>query len=120
MDIIDGIRFENSHSSETVIFNFYTWVEVIKAIIVKYANKTEREAEHLVSMSPILCNPVDNYMSVVMRSHESEYHWAMLITYGEGYWENGVNLNEPDGYFDWENEYRKKNNLAEECFIFID
>jgi hypothetical protein len=44
----------------------------------------------------------------------------MLIAYGDQYWTTGVSPNEPDGYFEWEKEYKEKNKLAEENFIFSD
>ncbi len=118
MKIIDGIRFNDPDG--TVTFNFYSWVELLKAIIVKYENKTETEAEALVLTSPIVSNPISDYMSAALRSHESEYHWAMLITHGEGYWKNGIDHNEPEGYIEWEKEYRDKHGLAEDSFIFDD
>ncbi|MDR9946454.1 hypothetical protein MX989_10220 [Enterobacter sichuanensis] len=81
MKVIDGIRFNDSN--ESVVFNYYSWVELIKAIIVKYANKTEGEAERIVLASPLVRITENDYMSVALRSHESEYHWAMLIAYGD-------------------------------------
>lgn len=44
----------------------------------------------------------------------------MLIVYGERYWEKGINSQEPEGYFEWETQYRKDHNLAEESFEFND
>ncbi|GAB6015733.1 MAG: hypothetical protein Lm2023SU_20910 [Serratia ureilytica] len=47
--LVDGILFRDENdSNETVVFNFYTWVEMLKAIIVKYAQKSESDAELLV------------------------------------------------------------------------
>jgi len=108
MKVIDGIRFNDSN--ESVVFNYYSWVELIKAIIVKYANKTEGEAERIVLASPLVRITENDYMSVALRSHESEYHWAMLIAYGDQFWTKGVSPNEPEGYFEWEKEYKKKIN----------
>ena len=116
VNVIDGLRFYNSE--ECIVFNFYSWVELLKAIIVKYANKTESEAERLVLNSPIACGQVNDFMSVAIRGHESEYHWAMLIVHGERYWMNGIELDEPNGYFDWEKEYRRTHGLKETCFEF--
>lgn len=108
MNITDGIRFNNSN--QTIIFNHYSWVELIKAIIVGYANKTESEAERIVLASPLVRITENDYMSVALCSHESEYHWAMLIVYGDQYWTKGVSSNEPEGYFEWEKEYKEKIN----------
>lgn len=59
-------------------------------------------------------------MSVALRSHENEYHWAMTIVYGERYWDKNISAEEPQDYFEWEIEYRFKNNLAKESFEFFD
>lgn len=59
-------------------------------------------------------------MAACMRSHESEYHWAMLIAFGEQYWLKGISQDEPDDYFEWESKYKKIKGLAEESFIFLD
>ncbi|WP_338307101.1 hypothetical protein [Escherichia coli] len=61
---------------------------------------------------------IESYNDVTFYSHEVEYHWAMLIAYGEFYWEKGISSQEPEGYFEWEAQYRKNHNLAEESFEF--
>ncbi|CAI1588396.1 hypothetical protein [Serratia fonticola] len=117
--IVDGIVFKDEDDpEETVVFNFHTWVEMLKAIIVKYANKKEEEAESMVLSSSLVCKPIDNYMAVCLRSHELEYHWAMLIAYGEQFWLKGVSSKQPDDYLMWDEKYRKDHNLAEESFVF--
>ncbi|QEU62919.1 hypothetical protein KDRO_F08550 [Kluyveromyces lactis] len=119
--IVDGVVFKDEDDpEETVIFNFHTWVEMLKAIIVKYANKKEDEAESMVLSSSLVCKPIDNYMAVSLRSHELEYHWAMLIAYGEQFWLKGVSSKQPDDYLIWDENYRKDHNLAEESFVFSD
>ena len=118
MKIKDGLRFTDSE--QIVIFNFHSWTQLLKGIIVKYAKKSIQEAEQLALTSPLICVPTHDYMSVVLRSHESEYHWAMLIVYGEGYWRCGISSREPDGYLESEKEYKAKNNLAQDLFEFID
>ncbi|MDP8798832.1 hypothetical protein ACMHYR_11935 [Serratia marcescens] len=117
--LVDGILFRDENdSNETVVFNFYTWVEMLKAIIVKYAQKSESDAELLVLSSSLVSKPINSYTAVCLRSHEIEYHWAMLIAYGEQYWLKGVESKQPDGYFDWDVQHRKEHNLAEESFVF--
>jgi hypothetical protein len=118
-NMVDGLRFEDD-DGEVVIFNFKTWVNVIKAIIVKYTNKSEEEAERLVMSSSLVNKPISNYIGVTLRSHETEYHWAMLIAYGERYWDKGISSDEPDGYSEWEYKYRELHQLAKESFEFDD
>lgn len=117
----DGLLFKNENDpSETVIFNYYSWVEIIKAIIVKYADRTLNEAELLIENSKTINSPIENYMDAMVLCHDFEYHWAMLIVYGDQYWLRGISSQEPNGYFEWETQYRKDHNLAEESFVFID
>lgn len=119
--IVDHILFVNDKNpAENIIFNFHTWVEIIKAIMVKYANKSEDEAVSLMFASPLVNNALDSYMAIVVRCHELEYHWAMELAYGEQYWQKGISSQEPEGYFEWEEQYRKDHNLAEESFVFSD
>ncbi|MGF6189703.1 hypothetical protein [Serratia sp. 2723] len=119
--IVDHILFVNDKKpTENIIFNFHTWVEIIKAIMVKYANKSEDEAISLMFASPLVNNALDGYMAIVVRCHELEYHWAMELAYGEQYWQKGISSQEPEDYFEWEEQYRKDHNLAEESFVFSD
>ncbi|MCP9270526.1 hypothetical protein M5U04_21275 [Xenorhabdus sp. XENO-1] len=115
-NIIDGIVLTDEiDPNKKVIFNFYTWVEVLKAIIVKYANKSESEAEDLLLNHPAVYLPT-NYSNIWTLSHESEYEWAMAIVYGHGYWQRGIPAYEPEGFEEWEEQYRKEHNLAEFSF----
>ncbi|MDT3668671.1 hypothetical protein ROK90_22145 [Cronobacter dublinensis] len=93
---------------------------VIIGLVVKCTDKSKQEAEDLVFHSPIICGALNNYMSVVLRSHEKEYHWTMTIAYGDRYWDKDIRAEEPDDYFEWESKYREKNGLAKESFEFID
>ncbi|MCP9270522.1 hypothetical protein M5U04_21255 [Xenorhabdus sp. XENO-1] len=118
--IVDGIVFiDEDDPNEKIIFNLYTWAEMLKAIIVKYANKSESEAEHLVLNHPAVCGKIDDYMSVAMRSQEPEYDWAMMIVYGHGYWQKGIPSKEPEGFYEWDEQYRKDHHLAEFSIEFI-
>lgn len=119
--IIDHIIFVNEKkTTENIVFNFYTWIEIIKAIMVRYANKSEDEAMLLMFSSPLVNKALDNYMAVVVRCHELEFHWAMELVYGEQYWEKGISYQEPDDYLEWDKQYRKEHNLAEDSFVFSD
>lgn len=119
--IIDHILIvDDKNPKDRVIFNFHTWVEVIKGIMVKYANKSQNEAESIILASPLVNNALNNYMAIVVRCHEYHYHWAMLLAYGEQYWLKGISSDLPEDYFEWDEQYRKDHNLAEESFVFID
>ncbi|AOM41993.1 hypothetical protein [Xenorhabdus hominickii] len=116
-NIVDGIIITHEDNpNKKLIFNFYSWVEVLKAIIVKYANKSESEAEYLVLNHPAVYGYKNSYMSVALLGHESEYDWAMLMAYGHEYWEKGVPAYEPEGFDEWLEQYKKEHNLAR--FIF--
>jgi hypothetical protein len=115
---LDGLLFLDENKRDEIIFNYATWREIIKAIIVKFSGKTYQEAENLVSNSPITNAPPENSSSVLFLSHDLEYHWAMLIAHGENYWLHGVNLEAPDCYLEWDRNYRLKNGLAEESFVW--
>ncbi|EKK3982532.1 hypothetical protein EHJ14_21090 [Cronobacter sakazakii] len=120
-NITDGIIFEENESSPNkIVFNFRSWVNIIIGLVIKYTDKSKQEAEDLVFQSPIICGALNNYRSVALRSHETEYHWAMTIVYGERYWDKNISVEEPQDYFEWESEYRLKNNLAKESFEFFD
>ncbi len=120
-NIKDGIQFiDENNTNEKVIFNFHSWLSLIKGIIINYGKKSENEAESLLLNSSIVNTSLETYMAACMRSHESEYHWAMLIAFGEQYWLKGISQDEPDDYFEWESKYKKIKGLAEESFIFLD
>lgn len=115
----DNLVFINpDNPKETLIFNFHSWAEVVRGIIVKYGNTSQEQARNLLEQSAVYKTALDSYMGVALTAHDLEYHWAMLIVHGEMYWHRGISSIEPDGYFEWEAEYRKTHNLAEESFVF--
>ncbi|MFK7050534.1 hypothetical protein FLACOL_00248 [Flavobacterium columnare] len=113
----DELVFIDNETGEKLIFNFNTWIEVIKGIIVKYTNKDSLEAEDLIMKRNFLMP--ETYNQVIFYSHDTEYHWAMLLVYGDNYWLNGINSDEPIDYLEWDQEYRKVNSLKEESFEFV-
>ena len=115
----DGILFRDLEGNDEVIFNYLTWVEIIKAIIVEFSKKTPQAAEELVINSSISNIPPANSNEVFILSHELEYHWAMLIVHGERYWSRGVSSKLPEGYFEWDHKYRVENGLAKESFVHL-
>jgi hypothetical protein len=69
--IVDGIVIVNDRDPrESVVFNFRTWVEIIKGLMVQYAGKTEKEAASILLNSPLVENALRSYMAVGLRAHE--------------------------------------------------
>jgi hypothetical protein len=117
--IVDGILFINDRDpAESVIFNFHTWVSIIRAIIIDYAGKSEKEADSILMNSWLVKEALDDYMAVVVRAHELDYHWAMILVHGERYWWRGIDSIEPEGFWEWEVKYRKDHDLMAEDFVF--
>ena len=116
----DGLAFVNpENSDESVLFNWYSWAEIVKGNMVKYGHKSYEEAHQLLTDDPIFQTAADSYDDVYFTSYESEYHWAMLIIHGDQYWYyKGIDSTRPEDYFEWETPYRKKHKLAEYNFIF--
>lgn len=114
----DGLLFIDEKNKELdVTFNYYTWIELLKGIMVKYGKLSVEEANHIAITNQLILTSADNYSEAIMTAHESEYHWAMSIAQGDGYWTRGFSL-KPEGYDEWEEQYIKENNLAESSFDF--
>lgn len=111
----DGLRFRDEESEDEVIFNYYSFCEILKWIIVKYADRTYEEADCLVRKHPVSEVP-KSFSEVTLITHELEYHWAMLIAHGNMYWLRGIasDFNSfSDEYFEWEDSIRKRYQLKE-------
>lgn len=118
-DIKDGLIFSDDENPEVkVIFNFYSWVKIVEATIVKYGKLTPEEAKRLVEMSGVCQNTINSYLGVALISHELMYDWAMHIAFGSNYWEKGIDSEPPEDYFSWLNQYTVEHDLAEDIFIF--
>lgn len=114
------LKFTDEKTQDTIVVYFSSWLSIIKGILIKYAHKTEKEANEILKKG--YYKKPTSYFQAIAMAYELEYHWAMLGAYGEMYWlaENGgVSSQEPDDYFDWyDDSYIKENNLKEP-FIFI-
>lgn len=114
--IKDNLIFINEENpKEKVIFNFYSWVRLVEGTIVKYCRKSPDEAKVLVESSSVCRYPIEDYLDAMMISHNTEYHWALFITYGNNYWEKGISSDIPD---DWYDQYILKHNLAKYTFNY--
>lgn len=117
--LTDGIVFRDKQGDH-VVFNHYTWINILYGIFQKYAHCSAPQAKALILSSPISNRTIDHYdaMTVSLTAHEEEYHWAMLIAHGEGYWRRGISSDFPADYDEWYDAYVKENGLAEESVEF--
>jgi hypothetical protein len=108
--------FTEDKTGDKIGIYYHSWLSIIKEILIKYAHKTIEEAN--VILEKQYYQKPENYFDVVFMSHELEYHWAMLGAYGEQYWQKGISSKEPDGYYEWCDNYIKENNLNEPFELF--
>lgn len=94
----DGLRFENK--VEGVVFNHYSFCELIKHIMVKYGNITYEIATEKLANS-FLVNAPESFEEVSFLRHELVFHWAMLTMHGDMYWTKGI----PSDFNDFKEEY---------------
>lgn len=118
IDDDDPYFLDNKEKKEGIVFNFYSWLEVIKGIMVKYAHKSAAEAQSLIVASSLIDKAAD-YQGIKFLSQQSEYHWAMELADGE-YWQKGISTDFPEGYLEWNGQYRKDHNLAATSFKLIE
>ena len=118
MLVKDGLVFVDNDSNEEVVFNYYTFREIIVGILMQYAGETEAHARKLVESFSYFDKPIETYSDVVFFSRETEYHWAMLIKHGDGYWLKGISPDLPEDYYEWEDKFIVENNLSKSSFEF--
>ncbi|MHA8115696.1 hypothetical protein ACX122_21900 [Kosakonia cowanii] len=117
----DGLLFINEDNpGESVIVNFYTFVCLIKGIIIAYGKISETEAKYIINSSPMLTVPPQNYLAACLLGHEEEYYWAMITAHGERYFEKGFSYAVPNGYYEWESKYIKDHNLKTHSLVYKD
>ena len=110
----DGLVFKDEDGQ--VIFNQYSFCELVKHLLVELVGISYEEASQIVERSP-LAAPVDNAMDVAIFSHDLPYYWAMFSYYGNGYWwgDKGIPAQpeDMDAYFALEKQIMEKHNLKE-------
>ncbi|WP_324021344.1 hypothetical protein GC090_08240 [Pantoea sp. JZ29] len=117
--IKDGLKYvSENNSNETVTVNFYSWVNLIKGIMIFYGMKTEDEAQSIIDDNPLFNNPPHDYFEACLLGHDDEYYWAMVMSHGDRYFEKGFSRVAPDDYYEWESNYLKEHGLASETLIF--
>ena len=110
----DGLVFKDENGQ--VIFNQYSFCELVKHMLVELVGISYEEASQTVERSP-LAAPVSNVMEVVVFSHDLPYYWAMFFYYGNGYWwgDKGIPAQpeDMDAYEALENKIMEKYDLKE-------
>jgi len=109
----DNLRFEDS--SEGVVFNHYSFCELIKYIMIEYGKVTYKEADQKLNSSFLIKEP-ESMNDVGFFSHELEFHWAMLVLHGEMYWLRDIPSdfnNFKEEYIAWEQYIMNKYDLKE-------
>lgn len=76
----DGIVFKDEDGQ--VIFNQYSFCELVKHLLVELVGISYEEASQTVERSP-LAEPVTDALGVAIFSHDLPYYWAMCFYYGE-------------------------------------
>lgn len=104
--------FTDNKTGDKVGMYYNVWLFIIKCIIIKYAHKTVQEADDILKREPYYKKP-ENYYNVLCKSHDTEYHWAMLGVYGDLYWLKGISSDTPVGYDEQYDNCIKENNLNE-------
>ena len=113
----DGLVFKDEDGQ--VIFNQYSFCELVKHLLVELVGISYAEASQTVERSP-LAAPVADALGVAVFSHELPYYWAMFFYYGNGYCQKDIPAQpeDMDAYEALENKIMEKYHLKEP-FIWI-
>lgn len=115
----DGLEFLDDETNEKVVFNYYTFREILKGCIVHYGNTDLTSAEKSIAQWHALKVPIESVDHVYFFSHEHPYHWAMICLHGEGYWQRYPGLEKiPTDFNQWEDNFVTQHNLCKTIFEF--
>ena len=84
----DGLVFKDENGQ--VIFNQYSFCELVKHLLVELVGISYEEASQTVERAP-LAEPVADAVGVAIFSHDRPYYWAMVfllwerLLVGKGY-----------------------------------
>ena len=109
----DGLVFKDENRQ--VIFNQYSFCELVKHLLVELVGISYEEASQTVERAP-LAEPVADAVGVAIFSHDRPYYWAMFFCYGNGYWwEKGIPAQpeDMDAYEALEKKIMEKCHLTE-------
>lgn len=85
--LMDGIVFYDGQ--DKVIFNQYSFCELIKYLLVEFVGISYEDASNQVDHSS-LAEPISDVMEIYLLNHELPYYWAMCLYYGNCYWQKGI------------------------------
>lgn len=108
---VDNMIFYDEQGKNKLIFHRHTWLSLLKGILIHYFKYTEHDAETLINHSTLCHLKHLNYYTVMMLCHEEVYHWAMILCYGEHYWQKGYSVDLPDDYDVWLKQYMQQHQL---------
>lgn len=104
-DAVNGMAFTNE-KGQVEIFDRKDFLTEIFAILTHYLRFSPEYADNAIRSHNVVFSETDlNYYSVLLLCHETPYHWAMEIAYGDLYWTRGYNSNLPDDYDKWISQY---------------
>ena len=109
----DNLIFYDENGLHPIIFHRKTWLFILKGILTHYLNHSEHQAESMICHSSICSINGLDYYSAMMIGHETVYHWAMILAYGEQYWHLGYCPDLPDDYEIWLKEYSHQHQLKQ-------
>lgn len=112
--LTDGLQYENDQTG--VIFNHYSFCELVKHIMVEYGKIDYDLAEEKLNNSNLIRVP-KTIEDVGFITHELSFHWAMLLVHGEMYWTKGIPSNFlefKEEYFAWETDIKQKYGLKKQ------
>jgi hypothetical protein len=115
----DTKQFNDPETGDVLRFHVGAFKKLISGIIAKYLNKSEQEAISMVDNHNLFSKPIQTFGDAIFFSHEPEYHWAMLIAYGESYWLKGIPSDPPEGYDEWESAYIAQHHLPSSSFEWL-
>lgn len=106
----DGVILEDG--GNRIVVNQYSFCELIKHLLTHYTGISYESASETVAQSH-LAEPISSVMDAGLLGHEYPYYWAMLLYYGEMYWEKRVPAQPDDltAYFELENSIMRRYHL---------
>lgn len=109
-ELKDNLQFKDTTNG--IVFNHFSFCEMVKHIMVKYGNITYKNADKKLK-NHFLIEVPKSLSEIHHITHELEFHWAMLILHGDRYWTKGISNDFEDEYLNWQEKIRLKYKLKE-------
>lgn len=101
-------------TNEKVVFHFAVFYELLKECISKYGNISLEQAEQLVRNAGLFHQEINSVADITYFSHESSFHWAMIVLYGNEYWHTHPKYATlPTDYNAWETAFLARYKLTD-------